>query len=75
MIRGISPLSRNCCRAHFDVLLPIHEQGFLFARARQRLEGRVGLELPGFRVIAPCTQGRFAAARSIRLAAAAKQQS
>ena len=33
---------------HFDVLLPIHEQGFLFARARQRLEGRVGLALPGF---------------------------
>jgi predicted ATP-grasp superfamily ATP-dependent carboligase len=32
----------------FDVLLPIHEQGFLFARARQRLEGRVGLALPGF---------------------------
>jgi predicted ATP-grasp superfamily ATP-dependent carboligase len=33
---------------HFDVLLPIHEQGFLFARARQRLEGRVGLALPDF---------------------------
>ena len=33
---------------HFDVLLPIHEQGFLFARARQRLEDRVGLALPGF---------------------------
>jgi hypothetical protein len=32
----------------FDVLLPIHEQGFLFARARRRLEGRVGLALPGF---------------------------
>ena len=32
----------------FDVLLPIHEQGFLFARARQRLEGRVGLALPSF---------------------------
>jgi predicted ATP-grasp superfamily ATP-dependent carboligase len=32
----------------FDVLLPIHEQGFLFARARQRLEGHVGLALPGF---------------------------
>jgi predicted ATP-grasp superfamily ATP-dependent carboligase len=30
----------------FDVLLPIHEQGFLFARVRQRLEGRVGLALP-----------------------------
>src|SRR6202048_170264 len=33
---------------HFDVLLPAHEQGFLFARARQRLEGRVGLALPSF---------------------------
>src|ERR1700680_5206486 len=33
---------------HFDVLLPIHEQGFLFARVRQRLEDRVGLALPGF---------------------------
>ena len=32
----------------YDVLLPIHEQGLLFARARQRLEGRVGLALPGF---------------------------
>src|ERR1700686_5166967 len=32
----------------FDVLLPIHEQGFLFARARQRLEDRVGLALPDF---------------------------
>jgi predicted ATP-grasp superfamily ATP-dependent carboligase len=32
----------------FDVLLPIHEQGFLFARVRQRLEGRVGLALPDF---------------------------
>src|ERR1700730_15417979 len=33
---------------HFDVLLPIHEQGFLFARAQQRLEDRVGLALPDF---------------------------
>jgi predicted ATP-grasp superfamily ATP-dependent carboligase len=32
----------------FDVLLPIHEQGFLYARAQQRLEGRVGLALPNF---------------------------
>jgi predicted ATP-grasp superfamily ATP-dependent carboligase len=35
-------------RGHFDVLLPTHEQGFLFARARQRLEGRVGFALPSF---------------------------
>src|ERR1700720_4717765 len=33
---------------HFDVLLPTHEQGFLFARVRQRLEARVGLALPSF---------------------------
>ena len=32
----------------FDVLLPTHEQGFLFARMRQRLEGHVGLALPSF---------------------------
>src|SRR3977135_3619329 len=32
----------------FDVLLPTHEQGFLFARARQRLQGRVGFALPSF---------------------------
>ncbi|KRR01090.1 ATP-grasp domain-containing protein [Bradyrhizobium valentinum] len=32
----------------FDVLLPTHEQGFLFARAKQRIEGRAGLALPGF---------------------------
>lgn len=32
----------------FDVLLPIHEQGFLFARVRQRLADRVGLALPDF---------------------------
>jgi predicted ATP-grasp superfamily ATP-dependent carboligase len=33
---------------HFDVLLPIHEQGFLFARVRQRLENHAGLALPSF---------------------------
>lgn len=32
----------------FDVLLPTHEQGFLFARVRQRLEGRIGLALADF---------------------------
>src|SRR3954465_9623461 len=32
----------------FDVLLPIHEQGFVFARVKQRLETRVGLALPMF---------------------------
>lgn len=32
----------------FDVLLPIHEQGYLFARVQPRLAARVGLALPGF---------------------------
>ena len=32
----------------FDVLLPIHEQGFAFARVKQRFETRVGLALPAF---------------------------
>jgi predicted ATP-grasp superfamily ATP-dependent carboligase len=32
----------------FDVLLPTHEQGFLFARVRARLETHVGLALPSF---------------------------
>jgi predicted ATP-grasp superfamily ATP-dependent carboligase len=32
----------------FDVLLPIHEQGFLFARVPERLSGNVGLALPDF---------------------------
>src|SRR5260370_3077570 len=33
---------------HFDVLLPTHEQGFLFARVQRRLQDRVGLALPSF---------------------------
>src|ERR1700732_4229800 len=33
---------------HFDVLLPIHEQGFLFARVSERSGGRAGLALPSF---------------------------
>jgi predicted ATP-grasp superfamily ATP-dependent carboligase len=32
----------------FDVLLPIHEQGFLFSRVREPLETRAGLALPDF---------------------------
>ncbi len=35
-------------RERFDVLLPTHEQGFLFARMRARLEGRAGVALPSF---------------------------
>src|SRR4051812_9419242 len=41
-------IERLLTERKFDVLLPIHEQGFLFARARQRLEAHVGLALPGF---------------------------
>jgi predicted ATP-grasp superfamily ATP-dependent carboligase len=32
----------------FDVLLPIHEQGFLFARVQQRLAGKIALASPSF---------------------------
>ena len=46
---GISGFVEGLLTAqHFDVLLPIHEQGFLFARVRERLEHRAGLALPGF---------------------------
>ena len=43
-------LSSSSCwpTEQFDVLLPTHEQGFLFARVQQRLAGRVGLALPDF---------------------------
>jgi predicted ATP-grasp superfamily ATP-dependent carboligase len=32
----------------FDVLLPIHEQGYLLARAMPRLQARAGIALPDF---------------------------
>jgi len=35
-------------RRHFDVLLPIHEQGLLFSRIRERLGARVAIALPSF---------------------------
>jgi predicted ATP-grasp superfamily ATP-dependent carboligase len=35
-------------RRRFDVLLPIHEQGFLFASEQRKLEGRVAVALPSF---------------------------
>ena len=41
-------IERLFATGQFDVLLPSHEQGFLFARVRQRLAGRVGLALPDF---------------------------
>jgi predicted ATP-grasp superfamily ATP-dependent carboligase len=41
-------VERLLSTGNFDVLLPTHEQGFLFARVRHRLQGRVGLALPDF---------------------------
>src|SRR3954466_858499 len=41
-------IERLLTERKFDVLLPIHEQGFLFARVRERLEARIGLALPDF---------------------------
>jgi predicted ATP-grasp superfamily ATP-dependent carboligase len=32
----------------FDVLLPIHEQGYVLARAQQRIAAHVGIALPSF---------------------------
>lgn len=44
----LSFIERLLTAAHFDVLLPIHEQGLLFARVLQRLEAQAGLALPSF---------------------------
>ena len=41
-IEQLSPPDNSMCCCHS------HEQGFLFARVRQRLAGRVGLALPSF---------------------------
>lgn len=41
-------VERLLASQHFDVLLPTHEQGFLFARAAARLTSRAGLALPDF---------------------------
>jgi predicted ATP-grasp superfamily ATP-dependent carboligase len=35
-------------RRHFDVLLPIHEQGLLFARVHERLTALTGIALPSY---------------------------
>jgi predicted ATP-grasp superfamily ATP-dependent carboligase len=35
-------------RYRYDVLLPIHEQGFLFARVQERLAARAAIALPSF---------------------------
>ncbi len=41
-------VERLLATGRYDVLLPTHEQGFVFARVQERLEGRVGLALPSF---------------------------
>jgi predicted ATP-grasp superfamily ATP-dependent carboligase len=41
-------VERLLAAGRFDVLLPTHEQGFSFARGRQRLERHAGLALPPF---------------------------
>lgn len=41
-------VERLLAARRFDVLLPIHEQGFLFARGRHRLAASAGLALPDF---------------------------
>jgi predicted ATP-grasp superfamily ATP-dependent carboligase len=41
-------IEQRLTEGKFDVLLPTHEQGFLFARAKQHIEGRAGLALPSF---------------------------
>ncbi|WP_044590830.1 hypothetical protein [Bradyrhizobium sp. LTSPM299] len=41
-------VERLLASQHFDVLLPTHEQGFLFARVGAQLTSRVALALPDF---------------------------
>ena len=41
-------VERLLATGQYDVLLPTHEQGFLFARVQERLRDRVGLALPDF---------------------------
>jgi predicted ATP-grasp superfamily ATP-dependent carboligase len=41
-------VERLLASQHFDVLLPVHEQGFLFARVGECLSVRTGIALPGF---------------------------
>ncbi len=41
-------VNRLLTTQRYDVLLPIHEQGFLFARVQRRLNERVGFALPAF---------------------------
>jgi hypothetical protein len=41
-------VERLIATGKFDVLLPTHEQGFLFAKVRARLAGRIAVALPSF---------------------------
>jgi predicted ATP-grasp superfamily ATP-dependent carboligase len=41
-------IERLIAAERFDVLLPTHEQGFLFAKLRERFEGRIAVALPSF---------------------------
>jgi predicted ATP-grasp superfamily ATP-dependent carboligase len=46
--RYLAYVERLLASHTFDVLLPTHEQGFLFARVQKRLTPGVGLALPSF---------------------------
>jgi predicted ATP-grasp superfamily ATP-dependent carboligase len=41
-------VERLIATGRFDVLLPTHEQGFLFARVGERLAGKIAFALPSF---------------------------
>ena len=41
-------IERLLASKHFDVLLPTHEQGFLFARVQEKFAGKVALASPSF---------------------------
>src|SRR5712671_3945527 len=45
---------------HFDVLLPIHEQGFLFARVQDRLRDQLGLPQPATAIVRSASELRDA---------------
>lgn len=46
--RYLAYIERLLASHDFDVLLPTHEQGFLFARVQKRLTPGIGLALPSF---------------------------
>jgi predicted ATP-grasp superfamily ATP-dependent carboligase len=47
----LDTVSQVVRQERIDVLLPVHEQSYLFARVRSRLEPLVGLAVPGFPAI------------------------